>query len=59
MKLLRRLALVGVLLALVSLLAASRTMAAGDYGRIEKNPYGTTASGVAIDEYTLTNVKGL
>jgi hypothetical protein len=59
MKLLRRLTLMAVPFALALFFAVSRTVAANDNGSIRKSPYGTTTSGVAIDEYTLTNAKGL
>jgi aldose 1-epimerase len=45
-----------VVLAL-TLVAATPTTAAG--GTIEKQAYGETADGVAVDEYTLTNANGM
>ncbi len=56
---LAHLALTAITLALILLLAASRTMAAHSNETIVKSSFGTTPSGVPIDEYTLTNTKGL
>ena len=46
-----------VALALAMVLPGSMAIAAG--GTIEKQPYGTTADGVAVEEYTLTNANGM
>jgi aldose 1-epimerase len=45
--------------ALTLCLAASHAMASSNGATVEKSPYGTTASNVPIDQYTLTNANGL
>jgi aldose 1-epimerase len=54
-----RLAVAAVPFALALFVAASGTMATGANGSIVKSPYGTTSSGSAIDQYTLTGANGL
>jgi len=59
MKLLSRFVFVGVIVALALVLVAAgpTTVVAG--GKIKQRPYGTTADGKAVDEYTLTNARGM
>jgi len=59
MKKLRRLAVLAVPFALALVFGAHRTMAVGGNGTVMKSPFGTLSDGTMIDEYTLTNVKGL
>jgi len=48
-----------VLCTLALFLTAPRKAAARDNGSVEKNSYGTTTSGTPVEEYTLTNARGL
>jgi aldose 1-epimerase len=48
-----------IVVALALALVMPGSMALGAGGNIEKSPYGTTADGVAVDEYTLTNANGM
>ena len=58
MKHVRRFVFVGSIIALVLVLMVSGSVSAAG-GKMEKKPYGTTADGVAVDEYTLTNANGM
>jgi aldose 1-epimerase len=58
MKLSRRFAWATACLALVSSLPA-QVMGANNGATVEKSLYGTTASNIPIDQYTLTNANGL
>ena len=53
--------LAAVVLSLVAILVAPAAILAGSRGesKIEKAPFGTTSDGTAVDEYTLTNSKGM
>lgn len=53
----RRIVLVSLTLALFIALAIPGPALA--QGNIQKAPYGTTADGIAVDEYTLTNANGM
>lgn len=59
MKLLSRFFLVGIVVALVLVMIGPEFTAAQTGGTIEVQPYGETADGVAVDEYTLTNANGM
>jgi aldose 1-epimerase len=59
MKSLRSFILVAFSLALMLSLDASRTVSALDIGSIDKTFYGKTTSDVSIEQYTLTNAKGM
>ncbi len=50
---------VAVLVALALSMVLPAPMAVRAEGKIEKKPYGTTADGLAVDEYTLTNANGM
>lgn len=50
---------VAVLVALALSLVLPGPAALRAEGKIEKKPYGTTADGVAVEEYTLTNANGM
>lgn len=50
---------VAVLVALALSMALPGPAALRAEGKIEKKSYGTTADGVAVDEYTLTNANGM
>ncbi len=54
-----RLVFVAIVGALILALAIPASMTVGAGGNIVKQPYGTTADGVAVDEYTLTNANGM
>lgn len=58
MNLLSRFIFVGIVLALAMGLGAARPTTAAQV-TIEMSSYGTTADGVAVDEYTLTNANGM
>jgi aldose 1-epimerase len=59
MKLLSRFFFVGIVVALVLVMVGPEFTAAQTGGTIEVQPYGETADGVAVDEYTLTNANGM
>lgn len=50
---------VAVVVALALAMVIPGSLAVGAGGRIEKAPYGTTADGITVDEYTLTNASGV
>ncbi len=56
---LSRFVFVGVVIALALVLVALGPTTAVAEGTIVKAPYGTTADGVAVNEYTLTNANGM
>src|SRR5258708_1511890 len=50
--------LISVSFALISFVAAPLAAGAVPSAHVEKKPFGTTAEGVAVDIYTLTNTSG-
>jgi aldose 1-epimerase len=59
MKRSRRFVFLAVVVVLTIALVGAGPMTGGGGGKIVKAPYGTTAGGLPVDEYTLTNVKGM
>src|SRR5271170_4762510 len=55
----RRLTLMAIPFALAFFVGFARTVTAQNDASVVKSLYGTTSLGTPIDEYTLTNVKGL
>ncbi len=59
MKRSRRFVFLAVVVVLTIALVGAGPMTGGDGGTIVKASYGTTAGGLPVDEYTLTNAKGM
>ena len=59
MKILSRIFFVAVAMSLLIALAGPRISSAAPSGTIDVNPYGVTADGIPVDEYTLTNSRGM
>ncbi len=59
MKLFSRVFFIAVVIALALALSAPGPAPSRGTGTIVKNPYGVTSGGIAVDEYTLTNTKGM
>jgi aldose 1-epimerase len=59
MKILSRFFFVAIAITLLVALAGPSVVSATGRGRIDVQPYGVTADGIAVEEYTLTNSRGM